>query len=301
MKKILVSLLTVAMLFVFASCDDSSPAPFEANIENADQLREAIEALSTTTEPVEWRLADGVYNVQISIPAGKDVTIIGESEDGVVIAGPEDYAAMESIDIYSDDNGGDVFKGYVGIVQAKDATLTLRNLTIKGDIDKNFSMTTQNGNYCRQGGLMVINSEIDAEDVTITDTRYSDSYMGVQNGIAVYIVGEDEGKSASFNDCSITNFNKGAVVVRSTVSEFTFTNGVVEGEGATTLTAQNGIQYSCKSTITGNRISGLDYDADNEWKDGAVGVYGVNAPSGCVVTPNTFSNVNVPYYPEIGE
>lgn len=294
MKKAIIVLVSVMALFALVSCAEAEH--FEANVTTTEELNEALSALSSATEAVELRLANGTYNVQVNVPAGKTLTIIGESEDGVVIAGPEDYTAMASLDIYDTDNGSGTFNGYVGLVQAKDATLTLRNLTIKGDEEKNHLMTTQSGKYCRQGGLMVINSEIDAVNVSITDTIYTESQTGVQNGIAIYIVGEGAGKKAEFDNCTITNFNKGALVARSSVSELVFRNGTVKGLGATELTAQNGIQFSCKATITGNHFSDMKYVKDDAYKGAATAIYNYNAPADSVVVEgNTFENVDIKY------
>lgn len=267
---------------------------FSREIATTEDLNKAIAALETENNVI-WNLKNGTYNAQISIPEGKTVRVVGESEDGVVIAGPDDYMTMETIPAVSGES-----VAYVGIVQAKGASLTLENLTIKGNPEKNSQMastaTVSGIHSYRQGGMMVIDSEISAENVTVADTIYSKDLIGMQNGFGVYIVGEGEGKPAYFNDCSIVNFNKSAMIVRASVSELVFTNGYVCGMGENNVTSQNGIQFSCIATITDSVFEDLSYKANNEWSGGSCAVYNVDAPEGCVVEGNSYQNVDVPRY-----
>ena len=259
-------------------------------VSSAEELATAIAEIKPG-EAAAFKLASGDYSMQLSIPEGADITLTGASDGSTVITLPDDVSELKAIDIVTGDEGTDPnskFTGYKGIVQAKDAKITLKDITIKGEKDNNGFYSDADGLY-RIGGLVAINTEVHAENVTITGTRFSDDLFGVQNGIAVYLAGEGEGKPAYFNNCTITDFNKGALVARDTVSHLTFINGTITGAGYTSGTAQNGIQFACPATITGNTISDIWYLSDTD-PSAATGILNLTTDN-CTISNNTFDKV----------
>lgn len=234
---------------------------------------------SLPSSPTTLYLKNGTYNSQIIIE-NKDLTIIGESKEGVVIVGPSEYSSMTTIS-----DGTNTFKG---IVSAKDSNLKLSNLTIKGNPSKNYNASIN----CILAGLVGVNSKLDVSDVVVKDMVF-DVNPGMQNGYGVYLTASSAKKSASFNRCTVENFNKNAVHVLSGISLLSFKNGVITGKGNTNDIAQNGIVFWCDAEITGNTFSNINYTPEDTE---ACGILCVGQGKKVTIQNNQFTNVEVAEY-----
>lgn len=204
-------------------------------------------------DTVELKVGAGTYTQQIVIPEGADVTIVGEGETDTIITLPEDITGFETIPAAAGES-----LPYTGVIVANGGKVTLKNLTVQGDPEKNVVMT--NGGLNRLSVFTAVNASVYAENVTFTGSYLGETSFGVQNGINIYLVGDGTDNDAYFKNCTVTDFNKGGIVVREGVKSFTFIDGKVIGAGSTDGTAQNGIQTACvNSTITGNLIKDIDY------------------------------------------
>lgn len=127
----------------------------------------------------------------------------------------------------------------------------------------------------------------------VEDIRFTEDYLGMQNGIGVYGVATDAQKEVVMRYCSVTNFNKGAIVMRASVANFVCDGCTIAGVGEQAITAQNGIQVAYAATITNNTVKDMKYSADNEWAHGSVGIYILTEEADSVtVTGNTLDNVD---------
>ena len=180
--------------------------------------------------------------------------------------------------------------GYMAVIAATNgANVTVENLTIESS---EAVMDTLDRSY-RHIGIAALNANVTVKNSTVKDMCYTDNVKGIQNGISIYAVSTDA-TTLTLENVSITNFNKGGIVTRANVN-LVMDGCTVTGWGETTLSAQNGIQYSGNATIKNTTISGLKYTADNQWKGGAMAI--MNYP-GSTQTTSVIENVtctNVDY------
>jgi parallel beta-helix repeat protein len=136
-------------------------------------------------------------------------------------------------------------------------------------------------------------------DNVITDIR-DDPLGGCQNGIAIGVGRAVYGTtgSATIEDNTIEDFQKGGIVVDNVGSDATITDNTISGIGPTSTIAQNGIQISrgATSEVTDNTISDLDYlvpSGGTAWTSAGILLY---QPGTTLVDGNTISNSNVGIY-----
>ena len=215
---------------------------------------------------------------------GKDITLEGPVDGEAVITISVDTASkiksQTAIAIAGETTP------YSGIVAVKDATVTLKNLTIQGNAEAASAVNALT-HTDRYAGLVVLDADVTVENCAITDITYTngpDGLQGMQNGFGIYAVAASK-HNLTLTNVDITNFNKAAAVIRSNV-DLTMTGGSVTGYGAQAVISQNGIQYAGNATISGTTFSGLQYTAENEWKGGSTAIYNVGTG-----TESTIENV----------
>ena len=213
---------------------------------------------------------------------GKDITLEGPVDGEAVITIGADTASqiVTQIGIAGETTP------YSGIVAVKDATVTLKNLTIQGNAEAASAVNALT-HTDRYAGLVVLDADVTVENCAITDITYTngpDGLQGMQNGFGIYAVAASK-HNLTLTNVDITNFNKAAAVIRSNV-DLTMTGGSVTGYGAQAVISQNGIQYAGNATISGTTFSGLQYTAENEWKGGSTAIYNVGTG-----TESTIENV----------
>lgn len=132
--------------------------------------------------------------------------------------------------------------------------------------------------YVNAGGE-ISNSQV----INITDTPFS----GRQHGNAIYAYADD-GNDHVLNttDNMISNFQKNAITYVGEGLSGTISGNMIEGMGATAVTAQNGIQmsYGATGVISGNTISDISYTGAN-WSASDILIF--DAGSGVQVLDNT--------------
>lgn len=304
MKKTVFVILCVAfVLFGFTACqpryvffpfpdyDSDKDETYIPNIKDNDEF-EAVLANLKSGDKVELRLASGGYNAQVNIPEGAEVTIIGAGENQTILNFPESNTDLESLPASEADTST---TPYIGVIMAKDASITLKDLTVASNPEKNYEIATQVSGNSTLCNLIAINSSVHAENVTFTDSYFAHN-TGVQNGIAIYLVGDGTNNDAYFKKCSIKNFNKCGLLAREGVKSLTFIEGEILGDGHSDQIAQNGIQISCADyEITGNEISFVYYDGPNWSATGILMVpYGsvsyTQGDADSLIAKNSFSN-----------
>jgi parallel beta-helix repeat protein len=136
-------------------------------------------------------------------------------------------------------------------------------------------------------------------DNVVTDIR-DNPLGGCQNGIAIGVGRTAYGTTgtATIEDNTITDFQKGAIVVDNTGSDATIDGNTISGAGPISTIAQNGIQISRGATaeVTDNTISGFDYlipDAGYPWTSAGILLY---QPGETLVDGNTVTDSNIGIY-----
>ena len=254
-------------------CQETETETIPALSYTADATVQAGESISAAINAAENGdiivVKEGTYAEQIVI-TGKNLTIIGEGN--VVITGPEDYTTIAAVPAIAGES-----TAYSGLVSVQNAEVTLENITVKGDIEKARAAVnlTHNSRYL---GVAALNADLTLNYIKILDIRFTEDYLGMQNGIALYAVATDEDKDLTVRYSEISNFNKGAVVVRASVNHFLFEGNTVKGVGEQGITAQNGVQISCAATVCGNTIQDMKYSPaagtpGEAWAHGSVAIY----------------------------
>ena len=163
---------------------------------------------------------------------------------------------------------------YSAIIAAtNDANVVLKNLVVKGD-PAMASADTDLTHNTRYIGVTAIDADLTMENCKIEDITYEDHLQGMQNGFAIYAVADDNTKTLKLINTEIANFNKTAVIARDNI-DLNVDGCTITGFGEQAIIGQNGIQYAGNATIKNTKISGLIYNADNEWKNCSTAIYNV--------------------------
>lgn len=273
---------------VCTECEEEQTVTLEALEYTADATVEAGESISAAIEAAQDGdvivVKAGTYAEQLFIQ-DKDITIIGEGE--VIVSGPANYDDLQSVAKIAGES-----MDYTALVAVVNGDVTIENITVRGDIEaaRASLKVTHNTRYL---GVAAINASLTLNYVDVEDIRFTEDYLGMQNGIGVYGVATDAQKEVVMRYSSVTNFNKGAIVMRASVANFVCDGCTIAGVGEQAITAQNGIQVACAATITNNAVKDMKYSADNEWTHGSVGIYVLTEEADSVtVTGNTLENVD---------
>lgn len=177
------------------------------------------------------------------------------------------------------------------VLTVMNANATVRDLVIDGDGRGNSAYKFSGIGYYNAGGA-IIGTEIKG----VRDTPFS----GAQHGVALYAYLDDGStRNLVIRNNYIHDFQKNAMAVNSGGSSVLTTQIVgnrIEGAGATTVTAQNGIQvYRASGTLDGyidsNYSTGIAYTGA-----GWVGTSLLNYYSDVDITNNVVTNSHVGVY-----
>ena len=267
---LLLAVLMVASLLPAAALADGTTLTVGANA-TYKTIGAAVAAASSGDTIY---IKNGTYNENVTI-TGKALTLVGESQDGVVIK--FDYETRNTTAIYS---GTQCYP-----IVSSNSDLTLQDLTIAGPTAQHHGI----GGVLATAGLTMSN-------VTVKDIRCTADnakVCGVQYGRGIMVDGSSD---VSITNCKVIDFQKNAIDVNTT-GEVVINNNIIEGVGSQAIIAQNGIvARKGDVTITNNEISGLSYTADNEWKYGSVGVYPLEGVTALTITGNTINAVDSAMY-----
>ncbi|MDY6874335.1 MAG: hypothetical protein SVR81_10305, partial [Chloroflexota bacterium] len=273
-----------------------------AIVEEGDAIYGAIQpAIDDAENGTLIHVLPGTYVENLYID--KDVEILGADASSTIIQSPDTLPVCFSTSY-----------DYRAIVCIEDADVQLDGLSFdglgKGDANNRFVGVA----FYNSGGILQ-NSEV----LNIEDTPFS----GTQHGLGVYGYFDDgERHLLSITDNTVQDFQKNGITVNSydnTPVILDIIGNTVIGKGATTTTAQNGIQtlgYSAIATIKDNVIRDIAYDntdASTKWvatsilhyygdvtiennliSGGHVGVYNNDAPA--KINNNVFSIEKVGLY-----
>lgn len=125
-------------------------------------------------------------------------------------------------------------------------------------------------------------------------------FNGTQHGVGIYF-SYDSGATGSISNNTLSNYQKGGIVVNGGNDSANITNNTVTGFGAINFIAQNGIQlaYGASGSIVNNEVSGNAYTGANDASSAGILVFGgCGDPqvTGVQVQNNTLVNNDVGIY-----
>jgi hypothetical protein len=284
----LASLVTVAPDVVYVDDNWSTGVnPGDDPDGSGPAVAYGYDAFATISEGVDSvspggtvHVADGTYVEQVVI--SRDVTLLGSGSNTIVQApNTVPVCFTTSADQHP-------------IVCIKDgATATIDGFTIDG-------AGKGNANY-RFVGIGFHNAGGTIQNTTIKDIRDT-PFSGSQHGVAIYAYNED-GINRTINvwDNVLTGFQKNGMALNAsntTPLDVDVQRNQVTGYGATTITAQNGIQvWADQGTgvVANNTITGIAYDNTNsatKWVASSI----LNFYADLQITKNTVSQGHVGVY-----
>ncbi len=228
-------------------------------------------------------VANGTYIEQVTISgAGKNgLSIIGESEAGVVIHSPG-TVVQTAMDVANVATPNRALHSIVTVVNA--TNVTIQSLTVDGD-EHGDDIEVSGGDF---NGIVYVNASGVVEDVTVTQIRdplISGEVSGVQRGNGI-LVSNTAGSPQVFQviNSTVNDYQKTGIVLRNTTSMVT--GNTVTGGGPQSVQAQNGIQLSQGSTgsVTSNIISGVVYTGPTNTISSGILMFG--AGTGVTVNSN---------------
>jgi hypothetical protein len=256
-----------------------TPNSFFAPTTTTPDIQRGIDAASAGDTV---NVAAGTYIGQLDVP--KAITLLGQGNT-TVIRSPATLAQEFT-------SAGNPYKP---IVYVHDTTATVNDLEIDGNGQGNANN--------RFVGLAYYNAGGTAENLTIIGVR-DNPLDGVQHGVAIYAVDADAAsRSLAISNSSLSDYQKGGIVVSGAGLTATITGNTVTGAGATTLIAQNGIEIAsgAVATVTGNTVSGNEYGGTGSGADPAAdvqatGVLLIGAGAGNTVSNNVLDGNDVGIY-----
>ena len=202
-----------------------------------DTIQEAIDAASDGDTVF---IKDGVYVEQITVQGFTNLTIVGESEDGVIIQAPD------TLDVSVTISGSS--KAAV-ILVSESENVSISNLTVDGDD------ATTSGNEVE--GVLMVDTSATVSGITVTGVGY-----GSQIGVGIYGYNLDgTARTITVEDCTVNDFSKNGMTFKGDGLTANVLDNEITGDGLTDGLAQNGIQFSSEATgsVTGNDISGIEW------------------------------------------
>lgn len=217
----------------------------------------ATQICTTSTTPVQAainfavdnevvNLGPGVFVEQLSIT--KNITLLGTS--GSVIQAP--VTLTNSYPVGTTPIHPVIFIG-------NGATAVIDNLVVDGN-------SQGTGSNYRFMGILILNANATIQNTSVIN--FTDpTFGGTQHGIAIYARNTDGvTRTVNIRNNTISNYQKGGIVVSGTGLSANIINNTITGVGPTSMIAQNGIQIGdgADALISGNTISGNWYTGLNE-------------------------------------
>ncbi len=215
--------------------DDDSPQTGIVGI-----AQEGIDLVDGSTVYIH----DGTYEEQLDI--GKDLVLQGDGL-GTEILSPDLLALSWATS-----------KDYRAIIYIHDADAEIRDITLNGAGKGNANTGFLGVGFRNAGGGIY-----DCDILDIRNTPFS----GAQYGVGISSWNDDlTSRSIDVHGCTLTGFQKNAMALNADVTTglaVDVRGNTITGAGATTVTAQNGVQVYgdiATGTIADNVISGIAYD-----------------------------------------
>jgi len=205
-----------------------------------DPFRTVQKGVDTVSAGGTVHVAAGTYVEQVNI--GKSLSLTGAGA-GTIVKSPATLAPYTI--------GGAARRP---IVYVHGATVTVQQLTVDGD-----GLGNANSGFM---GIAYQNAAGTIDSVTITRVRNT-PLDGAQYGVGLYARNEDSApRTLVVSNCVIADFQKNATAFLGTGLAVDVHTNTITGHGATTVTAQNGIQVGLGATGTvgpNNDIADVSY------------------------------------------
>ncbi len=238
------------------------------------------EAVNAAGDHATIGIAGGTYVEQVEIT--KSLTLSGSGIGETIIQSPYTLSLKftTSADNYP-------------IIYVHDITATtIQGLTVDGAGRGNNNVRFEGIAFRNAGGTV---ASVEVKEVR--DTPFS----GVQHGVAIYVFNSDGiTRTIQVHDSHFSGFQKNAMALNalSTALAVDVRGNTIVGHGATTVTAQNGIQVWAAEgygTIADNTISAIAYDnTDDSIKWVATSI--LNYLADLTITGNTISGTHMGIY-----
>ncbi len=227
-------------------------------------------------------ILNGTYEEQVVID--KSVTLIGQSEAGVILRAPASQASETlGVGSYSKDVSAAL------LVNSSASNWGLRNLTVDGADRMDYGTSSQlTAGIAIEGAAGGIINNVTVDNVT------DGALKNIQDGVGILGYFESASDSLTITNSTIQGFNKNGLSLSG--GNLTITNNQITGAGLTGTVAQNGIQIttdmasldSAVGTISGNTISGVAFSGSSTVATSIV-MFGDGSPSlsGLTVENNT--------------
>ncbi len=243
-------------------------------------------------------ICPGTYPEQVTIH--KKVTLIGVSSttagvtsDAAIIACPSNGCVQNGTDITGSPVAAQIF-----VDQASGGGVTISHLTVDGS-----------NNQIATCGLYVVGIYYQNTAGTITDSVVRNqilapNYVGCQpGGLAINIESNTGSPAVTISNNSVRNYDKNGITANGLGNgtggpKVTVKSNTVVGIGATTLTAQNGIQigFGATGTVEDNNVTDTNYTPATYTATGIL-IYG---SSGVTVSHNNLQSTQSGIYPASG-
>jgi hypothetical protein len=254
-------------------------SPAVINVATTDNINTVIASASAGDT---LQFAPGVYQQQFTV--NKNLTLVGASVGATVIQSPSSLTPdpLNEEAIVEIDNS---------------ATVAMSGFIVTGPIP---SAPPDNsyGIFVSGGATLNLSNSL------IQDIR-DEPLDGAQHGIGIGV-----GKAsvstvghATISNVTVTDYQKGGIVISGAGSTATLTNNTVIGIGDTPLIAQNGIQVSsgALASLSGDTVSGNEYSGGGSGSDPlndvqSTGILLFSAAVGTTVSNETLSGNDIGIY-----
>jgi len=216
---------------------------------------------------------DNVRRLTASIQFGVDDAIDGDTVDVSAGTFTEQVVISEDVLLQGAD-GASIIQAYNAMPSCFSLSSAATNrpvVCVKDTDDATITGFTVDGlglgnTNNRFYGIAFRNAGGTVQDTLVRDIRNT-PFDGVQHGVGIYAYNDDAtARTLHILDNTITGFQKNGITTNASAANVLTVDiqrNTVTGQGATTITAQNGIQVNAPAgsgLIAGNTISGIAYD-----------------------------------------
>jgi hypothetical protein len=209
-------------------------------------INAAVTAAPATGSTI--RVCPGTYTEQVTI--NKSLTLLGiasGTSDAAVVAAPTSGLVQNGLDIFSQPVAAQIF--------VQNAAVTISHLTVDGANDgiTDCSVDPIGIYYQNASGTITSNA--------VRNVLLPTGLQGCQTGLAINVESNTGTPAVTISSNSVRNYDKNGITASgpdngSPGPIVTVTGNTIIGLGATTVTAQNGIQigYGATGTVTSNYV-----------------------------------------------
>lgn len=224
-------------------------------------IQAAVSAAGSNPDTIV--VCDGTYREQVVVSNASNLTIEAETPFGATVEPPPGTPTTS------------IAGSIIHVVNSTAVTIT--GFAVSGG--NNFTDECNPGDQ-RIAGIRYDDSTGTISGNKVVDIKHTDAgFYGCQEGIGIWIASDSAGPYAvQITDNTITNYQKGGVVVNMPGSSATIAGNTIQGFGQTYSIAQNGIQFGfgASGEARNNSIAN-DWYLGATWSAGGVILFDVNA------------------------